>query len=56
MELVLIFEDFRGMIVYNVDKCVGCRMCVNVCLVGVFVYLLEIRKVVFWIVCCVYCG
>ncbi|BAD86282.1 membrane bound hydrogenase, 4Fe-4S cluster-binding subunit [Thermococcus kodakarensis KOD1] len=55
-EPVPIPEDFRGMIAYNVDKCVGCRMCVNVCPAGVFVYLPEIRKVALWTARCVYCG
>ncbi|NJF25122.1 4Fe-4S binding protein [Thermococcus sp. Bubb.Bath] len=56
MEPVPIPEDFRGMISYNVDKCVGCRMCVNVCPAGVFVYLPEIRKVALWTARCIYCG
>ena len=55
-EPVPIPDDFRGMISYNVDKCVGCRMCVNVCPAGVFVYLPEIRKVALWTARCVYCG
>ncbi|AAL81560.1 NADH-plastoquinone oxidoreductase subunit [Pyrococcus furiosus DSM 3638] len=54
-EPVPVPEDFRGKLVYNVDKCVGCRMCVTVCPAGVFVYLPEIRKVTLWIGRCVMC-
>jgi len=49
-------ENFRGQLKYNVDKCVGCRMCVTVCPAGVFVYLPDIRKVALWTARCVYCG
>ncbi len=55
-EPIPIPEDFRGMIAYNVDKCVGCRMCVNVCPAGVFVYLPDIKKMALWTARCVYCG
>ncbi|MFA4668892.1 4Fe-4S binding protein [Pyrococcus kukulkanii] len=54
-EPVPVPENFRGKIVYNVDKCVGCRMCVTVCPAGVFVYLPEIRKVALWTGRCVFC-
>ncbi|WP_297439297.1 4Fe-4S dicluster domain-containing protein [Thermococcus sp.] len=54
-EPVPIPEDFRGIISYNVDKCVGCRMCVTVCPAGVFVYLPDIRKVALWTARCVFC-
>jgi len=54
-EPVPIPEDFRGQLRYNVDKCVGCRMCVTVCPAGVFVYLPDIRKVALWTARCVYC-
>jgi len=55
-EPVPVPEDFRGQIKYNVDKCVGCRMCVTVCPAGVFVYLPDIRKVALWTARCVYCS
>ncbi|ACS32536.1 4Fe-4S binding protein [Thermococcus gammatolerans] len=55
-EPVPVPEDFRGMITYDVDKCVGCRMCYNVCPAGVFVCLPEIRKVALWTARCIYCG
>jgi len=55
-EPVPVPEDFRGMITYDVDKCVGCRMCYNVCPAGVFVCLPEIKKVALWTARCVYCG
>ncbi|AEH24817.1 4Fe-4S binding protein [Pyrococcus yayanosii] len=48
-------EDFRGKIIYHVDKCVGCRMCVMVCPAGVFIYLPEVRKVTLWLGRCVFC-
>jgi len=54
-EPVPVPEDFRGQLRYNVDKCVGCRMCVTVCPAGVFVYLPDIRKVALWTARCVYC-
>ncbi len=54
-EPVPIPEDFRGIISYNVDKCVGCRMCVTVCPAGVFAYLPDIRKVALWTARCVFC-
>jgi len=55
-EPVPVPENFRGQIKYNVDKCVGCRMCVTVCPAGVFVFLPEIRKVALWTGRCVYCA
>ncbi len=55
-EPVPVPENFRGQLKYNVDKCVGCRMCVTVCPAGVFVYLPDIRKVALWTARCVYCG
>lgn len=54
-EPVKVPEDFRGRLTYNVDKCVGCRMCVTVCPAGVFVFLPEIRKVTLWTGRCVFC-
>ncbi len=54
-EPVPVPEDFRGKLEYNVDKCVGCRMCVTVCPAGVFVYLPDIRKVALWTARCVFC-
>ncbi|MEO2151355.1 MAG: 4Fe-4S binding protein [Thermococcus sp.] len=55
-EPVPVPENFRGQLKYNVDKCVGCRMCVTVCPAGVFVYLADIRKVALWTARCVYCS
>ncbi|AHL23482.1 4Fe-4S dicluster domain-containing protein [Thermococcus nautili] len=55
-EPVPVPENFRGQLKYNVDKCVGCRMCVTVCPAGVFVYLPDIRKVALWTGRCVYCA
>ncbi|ANF22455.1 4Fe-4S dicluster domain-containing protein [Thermococcus piezophilus] len=56
MEPVPVPENFRGRLIYDVDKCVGCRMCVTVCPAGVFVYLPEVRKVTLWTGRCVFCS
>ncbi|NJD98607.1 4Fe-4S dicluster domain-containing protein [Thermococcus sp. LS1] len=48
-------EGFRGKLVYDVDKCVGCRLCVMVCPAGVIEYVPEVRKVTFWLGRCVFC-
>ncbi len=54
-EPVPVPEGFRGKLVYHVDKCVGCRLCVTVCPAGVFEYLPEVRKVTLWLGRCVFC-
>lgn len=48
-------EGFRGKLVYDVDKCVGCRLCVMVCPAGVIEYVPEVKKVTFWLGRCVFC-
>ncbi len=54
-EPVKVPEGFRGRLIYNPDKCVGCRMCVTVCPAGVFVFIPEVRKVTLWTGRCVFC-
>ncbi|GAB6103112.1 4Fe-4S binding protein [Thermococcus atlanticus] len=54
-EPVPVPEGFRGKLVYHVDKCVGCRLCVTVCPAGVFEYIPEVRKVTLWLGRCVFC-
>ena len=54
-EPVPIPEGFRGKLVYHVDKCIGCKLCMNVCPAGVFEYVPEIKKVTLWLGRCVFC-
>jgi len=54
-EPVPVPEGFRGKLVYDPDKCVGCRLCVMVCPAGVIEYVPEVRKVTFWLGRCVFC-
>ncbi|WP_461865868.1 4Fe-4S dicluster domain-containing protein [Thermococcus sp.] len=54
-EPVPVPKDFRGKLIYHVDKCVGCRLCVTVCPAGVFEYIPEVRKVTLWLGRCVFC-
>ncbi len=54
-EPVPVPEGFRGKLTYDVEKCVGCRLCVMVCPAGVIEYVPEIKKVTFWLGRCVFC-
>ncbi len=51
-------EGFRGgKLVYDVEKCVGCRLCITVCPAGVIEYVPpEVRKVTFWLGRCTFCA
>ncbi|WP_258083547.1 4Fe-4S binding protein [Thermococcus thermotolerans] len=55
-EPVPVPEGFRGKLNYDVEKCVGCRLCVMVCPAGVIEYVPEVRKVTFWLGRCVFCA
>ncbi|AIF68674.1 hydrogenase [Palaeococcus pacificus DY20341] len=48
-------EGFRGKLLYDKDKCIGCRLCITVCPAGVFEYVPEIKKVTLWLGRCVFC-
>lgn len=48
-------EGFRGKLIYHVDKCIGCRLCITVCPAGVFEYVPELKKVTLWLGRCVFC-
>jgi formate hydrogenlyase subunit 6/NADH:ubiquinone oxidoreductase subunit I len=53
------FEDFRGLIAYNAEECIGCMSCSRDCPTGAIEIVKvedKIYKAVFHVDRCVFCG
>lgn len=60
LELMLVDKNFCGKLEYMLQQCIGCVVCVNVCLLNVL--MVEIDLVINQLVwqfnfgCCIFCG
>ncbi len=54
-ETVPVPPNFRGVIRYDRDLCVGCLLCVRICPSGA-ITAVENRKVAFYLGRCLFCG
>lgn len=48
--------DFRGKIHYDREKCIGCKMCVQVCPSGAMVFNPSVKKIRHQVLRCTMCG
>lgn len=48
-------EDFRGKLVYESDKCIGCQQCVRNCPSKAIIFKSEEKKIRIDVVRCIYC-
>ncbi len=48
--------DFRGKIVYDRDKCIGCRQCIRVCPADAIEFVPEEKKVKIYVSRCCFCS
>lgn len=48
--------NFRGKIVYDREKCIGCRLCIRVCAAQVIEFLPEVKKNRYYIARCMFCA
>ncbi len=53
---VAIPEKFRGKIVYEREKCIGCKLCVKVCPSRAIQFLSEEKKIKIRIDRCIFCS
>ena len=49
-------DGFRGKIVYDKDKCIGCKLCIKGCPSGAIEFKPEEKKVKFYLARCVFCA
>ena len=49
-------KKFRGKIVYEREKCIGCRLCVRVCPARAIEFLSEEKKIKIRIDRCIFCS
>ncbi len=49
-------EKFRGKIVYDREKCIGCRLCIRVCPSRAIEFLPEDKKIKIRIDRCIFCA
>ncbi|DAC72349.1 MAG TPA: NADH-quinone oxidoreductase [Thermoplasmata archaeon] len=49
-------ERFRGKIVYDKEKCIGCKLCLIVCPSEAIVFKAEEKKIMIYLARCTFCA
>jgi formate hydrogenlyase subunit 6/NADH:ubiquinone oxidoreductase subunit I len=49
-------ERFRGKIIYEKEKCIGCKLCLKVCPSEAIVFKNEARKIRVYLARCTFCA
>ncbi|MDD5778411.1 MAG: 4Fe-4S dicluster domain-containing protein [Candidatus Thermoplasmatota archaeon] len=49
-------DHFRGRIVYEGEKCIGCKMCIKVCPAKVIEFREEEKKIRMYVARCIFCS
>lgn len=49
-------KGFRGKIVYDTEKCIGCKLCIRVCPCGAIEFKEAEKKVKFYLARCCFCS
>jgi formate hydrogenlyase subunit 6/NADH:ubiquinone oxidoreductase subunit I len=49
-------EDFRGKILYDRDKCTGCKLCIKICPSQAIEFILDKKKIKIHVDHCIFCS
>ena len=49
-------DDFRGKIIYEKDKCIGCKQCIRVCPAKVIEFKEDEKKIKMYVSRCIFCA
>lgn len=49
-------EGYRGRIMYNIDDCIGCQLCIRVCPTRAIEFVPEVKKIRIYISRCTFCS
>lgn len=49
-------DRFRGMIQYDRESCIGCRLCLRVCPAHAIEFLPETKRIRIYVTSCVFCS